>query len=306
MWTLRITLLLLGAAAGLYLPSGIATLTELISPRHWGKAIAIHELAPNLAFVAAPLLAELIMMRFPWRTVPVFLAIATIILGITFARYGRGGAFAGAPPGWTAFKPFLSNPVFWIMVVLFGLGISSTLGIYTMLPLYLVNEHAVDRNVANTLVALSRISGLFMALAGGWATDRYGPGKTLVLVFLSTGLLTMAMGGLHGQWVLAAVFLQPMAAVCFFPAGFSALSNIGAAGTRNIAVSLAMPLSFVIGAGAVPTLVGFLGDVATFAAGIVLVGGLITAGAVPAYVLDRRLRRGKHSQGTPSAALPGT
>jgi len=36
-----------GISAGFYLPSGIAALTGLIRREDWGKAMAIHELAPN-------------------------------------------------------------------------------------------------------------------------------------------------------------------------------------------------------------------------------------------------------------------
>jgi len=285
LWTIRFTLLLLGACAGLYLPSGIATLTALINPRHWGKAIAVHELAPNLGFVMAPLLSELIMMWFSWRAVPVMLGITTILLGIMFARYGRGGSFTGAAPGLASFKVFLISPAFWIMVMLFGLGVASTLGIYTMLPLYLVSEHGIDRNFANALVSFSRISSLFMALAGGWASDRYGPRKTMIIVFLFSGVATIAMGAASDRWVLWAIFLQPMLAVCFFPAGFAALSRIGPAGARNIGVSLAVPVAFMIGGGAVPIFIGFMGDVAQFGTGICLVGGMIIMGAVLAYYL---------------------
>jgi len=286
LWTIRITLLLLGASAGLYLPSGIATLTALINPRHWGKAIAIHELAPNLGFVMAPLLLELIMMWFSWRAVPVMLGVTTILLGVTFTRYGRGGSFTGEAPGLASFKVFLASPAFWIMVMLFGLGIAGTLGVYTMLPLYLVAEHAIDRNFANTLVSFSRISCLFMSFAGGWASDRFGPRKTMIIVFLFSGVATIAMGAASGHWVLWAIFLQPMVAVCFFPAGFAALSRIGPAGSRNIAVSLAVPVAFMIGGGAVPIFIGFMGDVAQFATGICLVGSMIILGAILAYFLE--------------------
>jgi NNP family nitrate/nitrite transporter-like MFS transporter len=286
--TLRASLLLLGAAAGLYLPSGIATLTDLIPPARWGKAIAVHELAPNLGFVAAPLLAEALLLRLPWRAVPVVLGLAALLLAICFGRYGRGGEFAGLAPGLGAFRPFLSTPAFWIMVLLFALGISSTLGVYTMLPLFLVTEHGIDRNLANSLISVSRISGLLMALAGGWASDRFGPRRTLVVVFLLTGLSTIGMGLSNRSMVTVTVFLQPLMAVCFFPAGFAALSAISPAGSRNIAVSLAIPAAFLVGGGAVPALIGFMGDRYSFALGISLVGGMILTGAALSMGLRRR------------------
>jgi NNP family nitrate/nitrite transporter-like MFS transporter len=68
-WILLIGLFVLGLSAGFYLPSGLATLTSIINPRQWGKAIAVHEMAPNLGFVAAPLLAEIFMFWFSWRTI---------------------------------------------------------------------------------------------------------------------------------------------------------------------------------------------------------------------------------------------
>jgi NNP family nitrate/nitrite transporter-like MFS transporter len=190
LWGLRFGLLVLGMAAGLYLPSGFATFTANISSKHWGKAIAIHELAPNLSFVAAPLLAEAVLLLFSWRNAFVFLGIVGLILGVVFARFGRGGDFHGQAPSLSSFRAIFSRPVFWILVILFSLGISSTLGLYTMLPLYLVTEHTLDRNWANTLVALSRIAGLVMAFVGGWLTDRIGPKQVLMVVFCLTGLMT--------------------------------------------------------------------------------------------------------------------
>ena len=38
----------------------------------------------------------------------------------------------------------MRTPAFWIMLMLFGLGVSSTVGIYAMLPLYLVSERGLD------------------------------------------------------------------------------------------------------------------------------------------------------------------
>ena len=280
LWGIRFSLLTLGMAAGLYLPSGLATLTASIKSRYWGKAIAIHELAPNLGFVSAPLLSEAVLAWYSWRVVFGFLGLAALMFAGVFARFGRGGGFHGQAPSFSSFGVLLSKPVLWIMVVLFSLGISSTLGIYTMLPLYLVTAHGFERNWANTLVALSRIAGIFMTLVGGWATDRFQAKRILWMVFLLTGLLTVFIGLASTPWVAFAVFLQPMLAVCFFPAGLAALSSVSSEKDRSTFISLTVPVAFLVGGGAIPTLIGFVGDISSFALGISLVGGFILTGTI--------------------------
>lgn len=287
-WAARLSMLMLGMAAGLYLPSGIATLMALISSRHQGKAIAVHELAPNLSFVVSPLLSELVMVWYPWKVAVIFLGIAALLVGLVFARFGGGGNFPGVAPSFNSFKPFFRESAFWLMLLLFGLAIGNSLGIYSMLPLYLIHEIGIERNFANSLVALSRVSGLAMIFVGGWMTDRVGAKKTLIIIFLLSGVATILIGAASGAWVLMAVFLQPMLSVCFFPAGFSALSRIGPSNARNIAVSLTVPFAFLFGGGAVPIGIGFMGDVTSFALGIVLVGILILAGAFLAGFLNLR------------------
>jgi len=279
-WTVRSGLLLLGLASGLYLPSGLASLTAMVSARHWGKAIATHELAPNLSFFVAPLLAEGLMMWFTWRGVLVFLGGCSILTGAVFFLFGKGGDFRGEAPNFLSLKTLFSETSFWIMMVLFSLGICATLGIYTMLPLFLVTQHGLERNWANTLVALSRISGMFMAFVAGWMTDRVGPGLTMTGVFLMAGAATVLLGAMTGSWLVVMVFLQPVMAVCFFPPGFAALSAIGPASTRNVAVSLTVPAAFLIGGGAIPMGIGMMGDRGLFPLGISLAGGLILSGAV--------------------------
>jgi NNP family nitrate/nitrite transporter-like MFS transporter len=279
LWTMRLGVFMLGIAAGPYLPSAIATLTTLFKPRQWGRAIAIHELGPNLSFVLAPLICEVVLYWYSWRAVFKVLGITALLLSLVIARFGRGGEFNGEPVGYASFRNLLSKPAFWIMVILFSLGISSTLGIYAMLPLYLVTEHGMERNSANTLIALSRVAGIGVTLAGGWATDRFGPKRVLRIVFMLTGMMTIFIGLASTSWVTAAVFLQPITAVCFFPAGLAALSMVSSSRERNIAVSLTVPLAFMVGGGAVPTFIGFIGDLYSFGPGIAIVGAAILLGS---------------------------
>jgi NNP family nitrate/nitrite transporter-like MFS transporter len=147
-----------------------------------------------------------------------------------------------------------------------------------MLPLYLITEHGVSHEWANSLVGISRISTLGMAFLAGLATDRFGPKTIMVSVFLVTGILTLLLGIVSTYWVVIVVFLQPILAVCFYPAGFSALSSISTPESRNLAISLTIPIAFVLGGGAVPALIGIMADLGYFSLGISLSGVLIMTG----------------------------
>ena len=287
-WSLRLCLWLVGVAGGFYLPSAISTLTDIVPVRHWGKAIAIHELAPTLGFILTPLISEIVIYWFSWRSVFLFLGFFGLLQALVFRRFGRGGSFLGEPPKPKTLRSLFVMPSYWLMIILFSLGVSGTLGTFTMLPLYLVTEHAMERSWANTLISLSRLSSVAMALIGGWFSDRFGPRRTMMIVFLVTGALTMLLGSASRSWIAVIVFLQPLTAVCFFPAGFAALSQITSSEVRHIAVAFTTPFAVLVGGGLIPTLIGFVGDVHSFALGIALLGGFIMAGAAFAPFLRFR------------------
>lgn len=282
------SLLLLGLAAGFYLPSGIATLTSLVPAKHWGKALAIHELAPNLGFVAAPLISEVLLQWFSWRGVLAFLGLSSAFCGWVFWRFGRGGTFHGQAPNPASYRKLFSESSFWIMAVLFALGMGGSFGLFTMLPLYLTAAQGMDRPLANTLIGLSRVPGLFTTLLAGWATDRFGPGRTLFLALLLTGVATLLMGFASGAWLVVLVFVQPLLAPCFFPAGFAAIARLGSAESRSLGVSVTVPLGFLFAGGLLPVGIGILGDAGHFPAGIAGAGLLILCGALLPRLLKLR------------------
>lgn len=279
-WGLGVCMFVLGLVTGIYLPSGIATITDLVNQRQWGKALAIHELAPNLAFVIAPLVAEALMVWFSWRCVMGSLGLTSLVVGISYVCLGRGGEFTGEPPNFDSVRSVIAKPSFFAMVFFFGLAISSTIGIYSMLPLYLVSDHGIMRTEANTIVALSRISTLFIVFLGGWAADRFGASRTITVVFLITGVLTILLGIVPTSWIKLVVILQPVFAVCFFPAGFAMLSSTVPPQSRSLAVSLVVPFAFMIGAGIVPTFIGLMGDAGFFTMAFPIVGGCILSGVI--------------------------
>lgn len=285
LWGIRAGLFLIGFCTGLYLPSAIAAITSFVSPRHWGKAIAIHEVAPSLAFVLAPLFAEALLALYPWKIVLAILGAGALVASAIFMRFARVGDFAGEAPNLRSIVALGRQPSYWLMILMFGFGISGSLGIYTMLPLFLVSAHGLERDFANTLLALARIPGVLAAFGSGWLTDRMGPKRTILLVLALNGLLTMVLGVAPTAWLAYLVFIQSALAVCFFPAGFAAISLVAPPGARNIAVSMVTPFGFMIGAGAVPALIGWTSTLHSFSAGFLLVGGLMVAGGLLSRML---------------------
>jgi len=280
LWMVRLGLFTLGMAAGLYLPSGIATITELVNPRDWGKAISIHELAPNLSFVVAPLIVEMLLRWFSWQGIFTLFGIFSILTGILFSLFGRGGRSCGESLNISTFRIILKEPSFWIMIALFSLGIGGNLGIFAMFPLYLVSEKGMDHAWANTLVGLSRVSPIGVTILSGWVTDRLGPKRALKVIFLANGIVVMLLGLASGSWIVLLIFLQPMLASSFFPPGFAALSRIGGPKFKNIAVSLTMPVSFLLGGGAIPAMIGLIGQARSFSMGFLILGGILLGGAI--------------------------
>lgn len=278
---IRADLVLLGTAAGLYLPAGIATITGMVHREHWGKALAIHELAPNLGYATAPLLAEALLRAVPWRGILAVLGVLAVLTGGAFRLYGRGGAHKPEPPRFTTMGQLTRDPALWIVAILFGVSIGSGLGVYTMMPLFLVSEIGMDRELANTITGLSRVPGIVLIFFSGMITDRFGHRRALALVLTTTGVLTLLLGLVHGRVTTSLlVFPQAAAGACFFPAGFSMVSLIFPPGLRSLAVSIVTIVGVLFGGGVIPPAIGYLAEVSSFSAGLCLLG-LLTLAVLP-------------------------
>jgi NNP family nitrate/nitrite transporter-like MFS transporter len=76
------------------------------------------------------------------------------------------------------------------------------------------------------------------------------------------------------------MFLQSMVATAFFPPGFAALSRIGSPRIKNVAVSLTVPIGFLLGGGVIAAGIGIMGEMGSFSLGISLFGGLLFLGVL--------------------------
>ncbi len=279
-------LVLLGAGSGLYMPSAMATITGLVDPGRTGRAIAIHEIGFNMSFIVAPLAARLLLPLFTWRACLALVAAAVAAAGAAFLLFGSGGNTAGEAPRLRHIRSILSRPQFWLIGAPFALAIGAEVGVYSIIPTYLVKAEGMELNYVNTLLSISRVSGLAMVFVTGWLVDRFGIKPLLMTVLPLSAVLTAIMGFSHGALLVAAVFAQPLVIICFFPAALSGLSEVFPPRLISLVISLMIPFAYFFGAGLVPAGMGILGERGLFSAGFFITGASLLAMLVPLWFLE--------------------
>jgi MFS family permease len=268
---------LMGIGAGLYMPSGVVTITEITPPAYWGQAFSIHELAPNLAFIAAPFISELFMKSMGYAALFRLLGAACLILAAVYALRGPRTVRPGMAPVLGNIKTIVTRPAFWIMVLLFVLAVGVEIGIYNLVPAFLVMEKGTTREMANIILGCSRVASLFFLPATGWIIRRIGYRRTLALCLLGTGLTTLMAGYGPLWWSVTMLTLQPIFVVCFFPVGFAVLALVCPKATGDLSVSLTVTCTSIIGAGLIPAVLAWSGERFSFALSFTLFGAVLFA-----------------------------
>jgi NNP family nitrate/nitrite transporter-like MFS transporter len=282
---MRLFLFILGAGTGLYMPSAMATITSLVKQEQRGRAIAINEVGFNMSFIVAPLLGRAFLPYFSWREVIQFIAVMIVSSGTVFIFFGEGGIDRGSPPHLKHIRKILVQPSFWIITLLFALAIGGELGVFSIIPTYMVKEKGWDQDFVNTLIGISRLSCIVSVFVTGWLVDRIGIKPLIRAVFGIAGAATAVMGFADGPLLVVAVFVQPFVIICFFPAGLSAIAALDHPELLSLTTSLIAPSAYLIGAGLVPAGMALLGDQGAFSAGFFFTGGALLAALVPVHFL---------------------
>lgn len=261
----------------------------MIPSSYLARGMAIHELAPNCSFVLTPLLCAAFLQVLSWRQGLIGLGLLLLTVGLAYGLKREKNSGFGTAPGLGLLVRMVRLPEFWLVTVMFSMGVCSTLGVYALLPLYLVSELGMEGPAANTLVALSRVSSIVMPMAGGGFGDRYGNGRIMGIMLCMAGLMTVPLAFTQGTVLVIFVVLQAMMAVCFFPSGFAILSTIGEQRDQGSAVTFCLPLAFMIGGGVLPILIGAIGDSWQLGYGFVTAGLLMIIASSASIGLLRRM-----------------
>lgn len=262
--------LALGLASGIYLPSIIPLITHYYNPRSWGKAIAIHDSAASVSIFAVPFIALFLLNFFDWRQIfNVFggvsiLCILVFTLSVTELKT--------SPPTGRVHDHLFRRRSLWIIALLWIIASGNNLGVYFILPLYLIKELHMDSVYANEIFGFSRIGGVFVAIAAGFIVDRFSLKKTMRILVLLTGILTLFLTFTHGRFLEISLFLQAAMGFGFFPVGLVTISRIFPEEQRSQATGYIITLGVVFGLGIIPYLLGITGDSPGFRYGIAALG----------------------------------
>lgn len=279
-WSLVGGFMVIGFGGSLHLPSAITTITAEVQKADWGKGLSVHQCAPSLSFVSAPIIAAILLRWLSWREIVFILAGLAFFSAFLYLIKGKGGEFPGQVIGLKNIKFVGSKRSFWLLVAIFSMAMSGNAGIFAMLPLYLVTEKGFDLGSANTLIGLSQISGIFMVFLAGWFTDIFGMKRVIAVSLLLTGLLTVFISFTTGWSLIVFLFLQPAILATFFPAGFAALSGVVPPNLRSVVNALGPPIAFLVGGGLIPLFIGYSAEVYSMSIGIFAVGCFILMGAL--------------------------
>ncbi len=268
---------LVGAGSGLYLPSAIPLITRIFDTRHWGKALAFHDTAASISILAIPFLTTLTLYFLDWRGFFLILG-GFCLVGVTLF----GLLVPDAPPQSEEVRGSLlrifRRPDFRIMAVLWMVAATASMGLYSILPLFLVKEKGIPLDTANTLFGLSRIGGVFATVLAGFLADRFGVRRVLLFILLITGLSTVGIA-LAPSFLLLVVmlFIQAPLSNGFFPVGLVAISKLSDTGERSLFTGATISGGTIAGLGLAPLCLGAAADVWSFQAGILVAGGIIMA-----------------------------
>jgi NNP family nitrate/nitrite transporter-like MFS transporter len=279
-------LFLVGLGGGVYLPCAVPILTSVFDREYWGRAIGVHETAAGLSLLMIPFLAAATMAYIPWRCF--FLILCVIFLVATGLLWCLSPDIRVKPSISSKPATILRRYEFWCIASLWISCGMASLGIYNIVPLFLVNEKAFAVETANHLFGISRIGGFAGQICIGFFLDRLDTKKIIITLTALSGISGFALAFSQSTTLLVIMlFLQATFCVAFFPAGVMAISKLTVLEERSSFTGILMGTSLLIGIGITPLILGSIADVWNFQIGILVLALVNLIACIPGMLLPR-------------------
>jgi MFS family permease len=274
---------LYGLSVGIYLPSAIALITEYVAEKNWGRSLAIHDSGSSTGILCAPFIALFLLHFVEWRGI--FAVFGIVFLAAAIVVYLAVDEVEAGHAGKSAFSSLVKTPALWTLGTLSIFAAGAALGVFFTVPLYLTKELHLSVGYASSLLGISRLGGLCVAVFTTFFIDRVNLRKAIFIMLFMTGILTALIGWVPVRALWIILFVQAACVAGFYPALFLSVARMFPAEVRSAATGFVLVLSIGIGAGGIPYLLGFSGDHLSFGFGFLLLGIAVALSSLLTFTL---------------------
>ena len=261
-WVLLVFIALAASGAAAWHPVAMGTLTEHM-PSRPAFALGVHYVGGSFMEVLAPIVAGLLLAFMDWRSVMQITIVPALVMGVLFLRVHhriRPPAIGSMSLGDLRTQARLvRKPASLAALGILGLYNMALMGLWSMTPLYLVEERGISSSAAGALFSVMVLGGSLGAVLIGRLTDKRSR-KTTTLAVLVAGTISplIILWAPNLPILIAALMLAGLAIMGLLPALIATVLSI-VGGRQMVMIGLIMGVGEVIGAlGAV--LAGLAGE----------------------------------------------
>jgi len=274
---------ILGLASGIYLPSVLPFITEYFVENKWGKSIAIHDSAASISIFSTPLVILFSLHFCTWRGVLEVFAVVLLISAVIF--YSISDEIKIRHSQKIRLGNLFKTRFLWIAIIIWVFAAGANIGVYFIVPLYLTKELSLSIGSANSILGMSRLGGIGVAVLCGFLIDRFNLKKLMFAMLFLAGICTILTGVVPAGFIGFSLFFQAIFMAGFFPAALVTVTKMFSSETRSVAIGIILAFSVIFGGGLVPYLLGFAGDFLSFRFGISLLGILVSLSSLLIFSL---------------------
>ncbi len=271
---------IIGMATGIYLPAMIPLMTGYYDEKLWGKSIAIHDSSASIAVFGVPFIALFLLQFFNWRGIFKVLGAVFILAALIF--YFLTDELKVGKMNKAVLSHFIRRKTLWVMSFIWVFAASTSMGVYSIIPLYLTKELYLDIDYANTIFGISRLGGFVVAISSGFLVSWFSIQKMMASLLIISGVFTVFVALAGVKLIGLTLFLQASFIYGFFPAGLIAISRMFELNVRGIATGFIIGWGVIMGWGVAPFLLGLSGDFLSFKFGLMMLGAatILSSGLV--------------------------
>ncbi len=251
-------MLLMALCASFYHPVSNTLISRLFTENTAG-AMGIHGAAASVGQMFTPTVAYLIGTHIDWRLSFVFFGVLSILAGLLMRRIPSSDESALAER--VPLTRVLAIPNLWIIIlfnVIIGLFYR---GVELFFPTFLTAERGFSGGMAAVANSFVLLFGVVGQLAAGWAADRYGSVRIVILASagMVVSMLSLLMLPVEGVGVVLFIVLFGLSYFGHQPAMTALLGSISPRSLMGTAYGLMFFFAFGLGSVSA-TIAGYIAD----------------------------------------------